>query len=359
MNLLIIEDQPDFIELMRGACKKYGVSLTTPTDVRLDDGFSDQEEIEAQLEKRLRLVVENQKIDLGLLDSDLSRLPGLRTQTEFRQAFQRIGVPVCRYRKRQTVTPLALLAFMHRLASDGASAVMVPGELAQSDEASADNLVIWLKQISEGFREIERELEKHKAILDSSPGPAGVLAHILGLPSLATDLLGYTAQNFYFFGPAATSEKTEASRKKFSTQLGYWLFNYILAFPGPLLNRPSAAAYLNITAKDIERGDVEKAIAAAQYKGPFGGTGPFYWRERLDDLLEGARGDIALVKGIAGEELARVAEGPMGLAYYCLLSREPIKAEDAASNPDWIPSGAQLARIKQEDLDQLGPMLNI
>jgi len=41
------------------------------------------------------------------------------------------------------------------------------------------------------------------------------------------------------------------------------------------------------------------------------------------------------------------------------LSREPIKAEDAAPNPDWIPSGAQLARIKQEDLDQLGPMLNI
>jgi len=359
VNLLIIEDEPSFIELIREACGKHQVNLTTPTDVELDASFGEQGEIETQLEKRLRSIVKDRKIDLVLLDSDLSRLPGLRTQTEFRQAFQRIGVPVCRYRKKQTETALALLTFMHRLASDGASAIMVPWELAQTDEASAYSLVIWLLHISEGFKELESELEAHKAILDNSPGPAGVLAHILGHPSLATDLLGYTAQNFYFFGPAATSDKTEASRKKFATQLGYWLFNYILAFPGPLLNRPSAAAYLNITAAGIARDDVGKAIAAAQYNGPFGGTGPYYWREGLDDILEGAQGDIALVEGVAGGELVRVAEGPMGLAYYCLLSREPIKAEDAASNPDWIPSGAQLSRIKQEDLDQLGPMLNI
>lgn len=359
MNLLMIEDQSPFIELVRNACGKHQVNLITPDDVKLGDGFGDEEDIEAQLRKRLCSIVEEQQIDLVLLDSDLSRSPGLRTQTEFRQAFQRIGVPVCRYRKKQTDTALALLTFMHRLASDGANAIMVPGDLAQTDEASADNLVAWLRHISDGFKRIESELEAHKEILDSSPGPAGVLAQILGHPSLAADLLGYTAQNFYFFGPAATNDKSEAARKRFATQLGYWLFNYILAFPGPLLNKPSAAAYLNITAAGMARDDVQKAIAAAQYDGPFGEIGPFYWREGLDELLEGASGDIALVKGVAGDELVRVAEGPMGLAYYCLLSREPIKAEDAAPNPDWIPSGAQLARIKQEDLDQLGPMLNI
>jgi len=359
VNLLIIEDEAPFIALVREACAKHQVNLITPDDVNLGESFNDQGELEVQLERRLRVIVESRKIDLVLLDSDLSRSQGLRTQTEFRLAFQRIGVPVCRYRKKQTDTSLSLLTFMHRLADDGASTIMVPGELAQTDEASAENLVIWLLHIDHGFKALESGLEEHKAILDGSPGPAGILAIILGHPSLATDLLGYTAQNVNFFGPVATSEVNEASRKKFSTQLGYWLFNYILAFPGPILNQPSAAAYLNITAEGVARADVQEAIATAEYEGPFSRSGLFYWKEKLDELLEAARGDVSLVDGVAGGELTRVSEGPMGLAYYCLLNREPIKAEDAAPNPDWIPSGAQLARIKQEDLDQLGPMLNI
>lgn len=133
----------------------------------------------------------------------------------------------------------------------------------------------------------------------------------------------------------------------------------MLAFPGPILNRPAAAAYLNLELDAFDNTAVQALVTSARYEGPFSGVETRYWRSALANLLDNLRGDIATDPTLAKVELKRVDPDPHGLAYLCLLTEVPIPAREAAPPLDWIPSGAQLARIRQDKLDELGPMLSM
>jgi len=357
MRLLLIEDEPDFIGRMQTACDAiHGVELCLPDATGLNRlNFEENSPIEEQLSHRLRELQAREHLDLVLLDTDLSREQGaLRTQTEYRQAFLSIGVPVCRYKKRHSATRLADLQFVRNLAMDGASAVWVPRD--HLDDALEIRLLPWLIGISDGFAQLRQALEQHAAALESSrQGPAGLLATLLDRPSLQADLLGYTAQNVFFFADVATEDQVRLSVT--ATQLGYWLYNYVLAFPGPILNEVAAAAYLNVQPDSFRTGAVQTLVACAAYKGPFQQTGRYYWREELADLLDQYDGDLATAPELKDVTLKRVTTQPPGVAFYCVLSRTAIPVDEAATNPDWIPPGAQLTRIREADLDELAPML--
>ena len=209
---------------------------------------------------------------------------------------------------------------------EGATAVKVPDELVVTN-GPEDLLFPWLEQIHAGFATLQRALSDHPEYLEKGDGPAGILARVLNRADLHADLLGYTAPNAYFFGTTMHSTvSSNEGRAAFATRLGYWLLNYILA----------------------------------RYAGPFDGLdGGFYWRQGLIDLVLDAGGDIANTLDDGAEPLERVDSNPFGQAYYCLVNNVPIAAKDAAISPDWIPPGATMSRINQDELDELGPMLNI
>lgn len=367
MRLLIIEDESDFIDKVDAALNSASASveLMTPQTTGLSEKFdvSGEASHEKQMLDRVRALQEKQQIDLVLLDSDLSRMGNGITQSLCRQAFQEVGIPVCRYRKKQSATHATRLQDLHRLAREGASAIWVPAELLRVDNLES-GLVPWLLAVESGFSELNRLIRDKPDLLTMPLGPAGILATMLDHPSLKSDLLGYTAQNFFFFG-APTGEDDDDPNKPTNpaaqaTRLGYWLINYILMFPGPILSAKAAAAYLNLKPSSFDLAQVRMLTKVAQYTGPFCGVDEFYWRDSLADLLDRLDGDIATALELKDAQLERVdEEDPGASAYLCLLTQEPIAEADAAPKLDWIPAGAQLARVKSDLYDQLGPMLSI
>lgn len=365
MRLLIVEDEVGFIEKIETALAQEGsgVELLRPTTTGLADKFDETASHEEQMLTRVRTLQGKHQVDLVLLDSDLSRMGNGITQSLCRQAFQEVGVPVCRYKKKHSATHATRLQDLHRLAREGASAVWVPSDLLQTTNL-ATRLVPWLLAVEQGFSELRKAIDAKPELLTMPLGPAGILATVLGHPSLKADLLGYTAQNFFFFGAPTVEDEDDppkpAGTAAQATRLGYWLINYILTFPGPILSAKAAAAYLNLQPASFALGAVKGLIRAARYGGPFRNVDEFYWRDELAALLDRCGGDIADVPELNGQTLARVDEtDPGGSAYLCLLTQEPIPQSDAAPNPDWIPAGAQLARVQSKLYDQLGPMLSI
>ena len=365
MRLLMIEDEDDFVQRVQGALRDAGRphEFRSATGVGLDQQFDQTQSHEEQLLARVRELQGQQRFDLVLLDSDLSRMRNGLTQSLCRQAFQQIGVPVCRYKKKHSATAATRLQDLKRLAREGASAVWVPPDFLKAANI-APNLVPWLYAIEEGFAGLRKQLAARKDLLEVPLGPAGLLSSLLGRPSLKGDLLGYTAQNLFFFGTPVGDEEGERSPdleiEAESTRLGYWLFNYIMAFPGPILSSGAAAAYLNLQPASFALPEVQAMISPARYGGPFNGVEAYYWRDDLAQLLDSVGGDIAQAQALKPLELQRVDADDLGsTAYFCLLTEQPIKATEAAENPDWIPSGAQLARIQSRLFDQLGPMLSL
>lgn len=364
MRLLIVEDEIDFVAKIRNAVTSSGqaIELLTSKEVGLEEEFLKGESHEEQLLAKVRQAQQKHSIDLVLLDSDLSRMSNGIAQSMCRQAFQEVGLPVCRYKKRHSTTKTRELQDLRRTAREGASAVWVPNDFVQSDNL-AGRLMPWLVAIGDGFRVLREALRADESLLHKSQGPAGILAVALKRPSAKADFLGYTAQNFFFFGaPAGEDEDDPASQPidVLATQLGYWLFNYILRFPGPILSCGAAAAYLNVQPQVLESEPMKALIAPARYEGPFSRVEEFYWRDELATLLDNLDGDIAKAEQLKDLNLQRIdPDNPGSSAFFCVLTQQPIADTDAAPNPDWIPPGAQLARIQCNLYDQLGPMLSI
>ncbi len=367
MNLLIIEDEPEFISRLRSAFVPENSSnqLFTPDDVGLvNEKFEPGKSFEEQFLDKLRGVHADKAIDLVLLDTDLSRFKGSSiSQTLCRQAFQEIGVPVCRYKKTYSQTDSNRLKDLKRIAREGASAIWVPPQLVKGEDLG--NLVVWLQAINDGFASIRERLKADSSLLGKSHGPAAVLARLLGKPKMRADLLGYTSQNLFFFAAPLSEDSDEEAYKPDvlvqSTRLGYWLFNYVLTFPGPILPVAAAAALLNLSRAAFESPQLKKFCESARYQGPFDGVQDFYLRDKLNELIDLNGGDVTAATALKGIELETLESDPVGThAYYCVLSDAPITAAQAANpSPDWIPPGADMARIDQDLLDALDPMLSM
>jgi hypothetical protein len=357
MKFLLIEDEEIFINRLKAVVEvDESVNILVSKDVGLNASFKQGLPVEDELLERLEKMLIDHQIDLVLLDTDLSRIGNGVGQTTYRQAFQNLGIPVCRYTKRGSDTVIINFKKLRRLAVEGASSVFVPGDKLRG--ADLPKLLPWMKDIHQGFSTLRERLISEPKLLTETMGPVDILAKALDEPTLKSDLLGYTAQNFFFF--AAPEESQRDIRQNQATRLGYWLLNYILEFPGPILSSKAAAAFLNVKINSFENETLQNHIASARYKGPFCGLDQYYWRKKLLDILDSDNGDIAKAEALKDVTLTRVdSKNPESSAYLCIVSGKLIPASKAGPQPDWIPSGAQLARISQDFYDELGPMLRI
>lgn len=354
MKILMIEDESDFVQAVAAAAKESkNVELLVGETLGLSEQFaSNHGAVEEQLFERFGTICKDHGIDLVLLDTDLSRFRNGLSQSACRLALQQLGIPVCRYSKRHSTTEIRELERLTKLATEGSSSVWVPSECLDRT-ALSEKLLPWLISVEAGFSRLHEGLIKKPELISERLGPSGVLSELLNMSSLRADLIGYTGQNLFFFSPNSPSNpKTVALR------LGYWLKNYILEFPGPILNITATAAYLNINEGHLRSDPVRDLLAGCRYNGPFSTVDEFYIRSSLDDLLDQFGGDLQSAPELNEIKLDRVDPNqPESPAYYCVLRRLAIPSEKAASSPDWIPPGAQTARISRDIYDQLGPML--
>ena len=364
-RVLVIEDQPGTIELFKEAITEAGsdVVLVEPAQSGIEDlELGEGEAYEIQLARFLKDIAEREAIDLALVDTDLSRGRHLEASSLYRVALAAVGLPVCRYQKRGSTSRLDRLPALRRSAQDGASAIWVPNHLV--GQADMDGLPQWLTAVAAGFRTLRNGLAADPQLLDRSArlSPADVLAAVMGRPEAAADFVGYAGQNQRFFVQNYSDEGFPAvdPAMTFGTRLGYWLFNYIMMFPGPILRAREAAAFLNVEPSQADDVHLGAVLAATAYTGPFCDVEPLYWRPALAELVEECRGDIANHPGLAGTRLRRVDPAHVAQpAYICMLSGDAITDAEAGPTPDWVPSGASEARFKAEHLDELGPLVGM
>jgi CheY-like chemotaxis protein len=359
MKLLLVEDEDSTISTLADAAKESGVDLIVGKDA-LQEKFSEEDPLESQLLTRFLTLQRETNFDLVLLDTNLSRMKNGLSASACRQALQEAGFPVCRYSKRQSTGQQTRFHDLRRLAIEGASAINVRNEILDGPQ---ERLMPWLNAVHDGFAWIRERLLKVSPDMVRKLGPAGLLANLVERPEATSDFLGYTSQSLQFFGPAfesETSKQESIAKTTAATRLGYWLYNSILMFPGPLLHLPAASAYLNLFHQDVSSSPaLLGAIAPAKYVGAFAKVQDYYWRADLERIVDGLEGDILNSPLLKNASFKRVDEkNPQAVAYWCVISEKESGLAAVASNPDWIPAGAQVARIRREIFEKLSPMLS-
>lgn len=364
MRIFYIEDETAYAESIKSALesgKRISVSLFRPAE--LDELKKDHSahpgggnSVEEQITKVItKLETDEGKFDAALIDTDLSGFKeGGISQSAFRTACAMIGLPVLRY-SRGAPTTSDRLKFLTTIAREGSQALQVPLPVLQ------DGLEEWLFGVVESFKQIQTQIEKPEQN-KLGLSPSQILAAMLKVPDLDIDLLGYSGANFFFFGDLVDSTQEAGGQfnaRSYASQLGYWVANYVLMFPGPILNDGATAAYLGITKNDVTKDEVRKLLKDALYDGPFSTTGPYYIRRNIDQILTDAK--LSDFSALCSTKHVKLDDETGGnkLWYYCVVNDAPIAAEDSRGPFDWIPRGADICRIKKDTYDKLAPWLNV
>lgn len=363
MKILYVEDQNEYEQELINRLGR-GIKVS-PYSGRGQDGkdldnkphTNGNRPIEYQIEKQITgIEKENGKFDVVLLDTDLSAFQNGISQSSMRTACSHLGIPVLRYSKKPAQTQYERMRYLAEIAREGSQSILVPHDVLMGNGLSA-----WIKNISKGFTVISNAIGKYTAT--SFPTPAKLIAQLVKIPEIEIDLTGYLGANFFFFGDLiekAGKKEEETLKRNYSTQLGYWFYNYVLLFPGPILNIGATAAYLELAKKDLDNKHIKRILEVARYKGPFSDLGTYYIKRKLDDIL--VRLQVDSFSAHLKSQKIRLGKRPYAAeekpSYYCVVNDEPIAASDAKGPLEWMPRGAQICRIKKSTFNKLGPWIN-
>lgn len=359
MRLLYVEDEDGFALQIKTALESGGqISVDSDKfilDLQVHNGGGNP------IENQIAQIINQRELsggeyDAALVDTDLSGLKNGISQSAFRTACSMIGLPVLRY-SRAVPTTSDRIKYLTTISREGSQALQVPTSVLT--EGIAD----WVVGILQSFKQIRDEIEERRK-KGSGISPSGIVASMLKEPEIDLDLLGYSGANFFFFGELIDSVEGDIKQprgRNYATQLGYWLANYVLMFPGPILNEGAAAAYLGITKNDMENLEVRSLLASALYTGPFATTytsGSYYIRRRVDKLM--LESDVEYFADLCSRNHIKLDDAGNGkLWYYCIVNDEPILDADAVGPFDWMPRGADICRIKKSTYEKLAPWLGM
>jgi hypothetical protein len=217
----------------------------------------------------------------------------------------------------------------------------------------------------EGFSSISKALTDKN--ISGRQSLAATMAGILGEPELINTLALYSSgDQQYLQNVMLDIGDKKRALKQASTALGYWLWESILRFPGIILNGVAAASFLNIDPPTLckDKG-VSKIFESARYKGPFSGIMPFWWRHKLQALLDESHADdgLALVKKKHPSKRIRgcfCSVDPKERAgYYCMVTEKPVSEKHSRGKIAWFPAGADLARIELNTFKKYAPWIGL
>lgn len=308
-----------------------------------------------------RVLVRETGLALVVADHDLSAYGNVRiSESAITDACRQSATPVCTYHRKPS-------AKSHTQALRGIYGQTRSFSIAidLSDIAAAAATIVDIADSFEtlqiAFPGINEEVKKQ--------GPAAIIASILEQPGLTSVFSRYAT------GPTLASDVidhiaiqqpdeesvSEALDKRMPFVLGCWLHNYVLPFPGVILNGVAAASYVNLLQADFDSNISE--FQAAQYVGPFGKAKKYWWRSELDNLFiehdcEDGIAYLAKKSKDAGPSVCSATQSsPAG--YYCIVRRAPISLTASVGSLGWVPEGADLSRMDQAIYDSVAHMMGI
>ena len=225
----------------------------------------------------------------------------------------------------------------------------------------ADDSVVFY----DGFRAIHDALNKKK--LSGRQSLAATMAEILGEPEIVNQLALYSSGDQQYLQNIMPAATRKPAIRQASTAMGYWLWESILRFPGILVNEVAAASLLNIDAgvfvSDKEISDLFKT---AKYHGPFSEARSFWWRQKLQRILDEAKVEDGL--GLVKQKFPKKnrtrgcfcsVDHKKPAGFYCMVTEKPVSEGNSRGKIAWLPAGADLARVENTTFDQKASWLGL
>jgi len=303
---------------------------------------------------------EYSNIALIVSDRDLSktdRYTGL-SEAIISKVAAELGVPICLYARGCSDSVL------DRQRSWGDGRIIL-------DSESPEHMASRVRLLAEGFVAIRGSIQKVLALRGAKRPrtPAAVMAHIVAHEELVDKIALYGSGDQKMVAeilPFAIKRNVAEFKRRLPCLLGYWLYDSILRFPGLLVNGTAAASYLDIKVTTFENNkEIQDVFKSALYRGPFAtDREPAWWRGQLDDLLMQAKciDGRSLVEKKLGRSVDFCpcsANRKIKAGYYCVATKQPVSLDNSKGNISWFPPGADLARIRNDVYDEMGPWLGL
>jgi len=250
----------------------------------------------------------------------------------------------------------------------------------------------FIAHVFDGFVQVRTAVDE-KASLMTHRSPAAALADLLNAPHLITQFSQYGVR----YGGANASlvdvfqkrvpmsddglederKRTERQKKVLAYIMGHLLINGVMRFPGPLVNAGALAAFLAVSSEEVAQ--IGQLFAATRYDGPFGELESYWWTDRVEQLLEGYRHQLAndAAFGSPGAERRALLELALNRAmtrdtacprcqgkeggFQCPYTYRAVcqRGDCSVVSNIWIPPGARLARFEREFYDEWAPILGM
>lgn len=309
-----------------------------------------------------RRVLIKSGIELVVVDHDLSELEVHISESVITNACKQLAIPVCTYHRKPPNNDSQNLKDRVNQARSFSIQIDID-EDNEYQECAKEIINIYL-----GFNQLKEEINTlNMEVL--SGGPAKIISEVLGKPelesifaryasssTLATDIIQYDDEN------TPEDEIPSALRERIPFVLGCWLYNYILPFPGILLNSVATSSYINLNPEQFNTYSAE--FNNAKYDGPFSTHTSYWWRYDLDQIMFEAEAEDAVdylhqKKNLNVLPCKCSVDDESDAGYYCIVKRQPISYEHSVGHLSWIPEGADLCRINKKIYRRLAPMMGL
>jgi hypothetical protein len=359
-KVVLFEDDPKFGPQIEAAIRRHlpvSIELVTFVSKLTQKTFSDP--YEDQLRKELLNRTYANTV-LIVSDRDLSKTKNYTGLSEaiVSKVAAELGVPICLYARGTTDDVLE----RQKMWGDGRIVL---------DSEDSEAMAIKIHTLVDGFQQISKKLpgilklKGKKKLLT----PSAVMASLLKHPEFTDKIALYGSGDQKMVAeilPFTVEKKVKQLKKRLPCLLGYWLFDSIFRFPGLLVDSVAAASYLNIEVETfVKNGKVKNLFKSALYDGPFAdASDPHWWRAKLDDILGAGNSKDGLSyiqrKLKQNFEFCRcTVNSKIPAGYYCVATKKPVSAENSKGNISWFPPGADLARIRNDVFEEIGPWLGL
>jgi hypothetical protein len=250
---------------------------------------------------------------------------------------------------------------------------------------SMDAAVQFTASTFRGFKQLRDSIHPDHAFMSANRSLAAVLASLVERRHLENQFALYMSrlgssnsslvERLRSFASPEVSPTDADKAQLLAYVLGHVLVNAILKFPGPILSKKALCAYVATSVDEIE--SIGPLFATAAYIGPFSQGESYYWREDVDDIIEGMSKNLAiqefepygdfnrkavesaLSRPLAVHECQR-CQGRNG-GFLCPFTLRPVcqRSDCSISASSWIPQGAQLSRVEREFYDEWAPLLGL
>ena len=289
---------------------------------------------------------------LVILDWDLTGYDSNVTREHVKVTCENKGIPLCIYQGNMGEN-----SDVEQFQEDEEDSYIKIDSTQRYEEIAEKSSVI-----AEGFVRIMKEMDEDQEGEDL----LSAVSDVLEAPKNSISKLDQ-----YSWGQSKAislaKKKDRREKKVFSTFLGYWVYNQLLAFPGVLLGVESAASYLEVDKDQFKDPDYQEPFEEAAYTGPFAELRDFWWKSGLDEIRADYTNsdDEKLVRGPdlfdrLGLKIdpVKCKEGHEGAGYYCIISDKPVCKEHSVRPEGWIPMGASRARISEDEFEKLRPWMS-